>query len=371
VSVLRTRAAPDRAEPALDEYYAAPIRRIRAAAQSVAARSRWDVLLIVRRGEGIDAAEFDAPLPPPIRSIRLVRTPAELAAVDRRFDLCLVCSRVVDEERLLKQVRERKLAPLIVLWTWDNHHSRKRNLQIAALADFVIPGHRYCARYLMSPHTILGGHVPLGSYQWSRAAAAALFERHRERPRDNALHGGFVAWSIATERAEFLRALLANLDGHALRLLEGVDRHRYFTRTAEDRWLDWAAHKAGLILPFSKDLSTRFFDSLLTGQVPIMAGWCRDFDAVIDEAAVRALPVVRLAEPSVPAVEAAWREALAAWDAGGSAGAARRHRFALERHHLAHRLSPIAAEIAALAAPGARFAIETGMGAVGPVLQRD
>ncbi len=366
----RTRAARDTAG-STEDYFGAPIRRIRAAAAAVAARRQWDVLMIVRRGEGVDATEFAAGLPAPIRSLRLVRTAEELDALEGPFDLCVVCVRVVDEELLLKRVRERCLAPLIVMWGWDNHHSRKRNLQISQLTDLVVPAHSYCAAYLLSPHTILGGQVPLGTYQWSRATASVLFARHRDRPRDDAIHGGFVPWRIAPERAAFVNKLRNGLRGHALNLLPGEGRTRYFERDPEDRWLDWASHKVGLILPFHKDLSTRFFDSLLTGQVPVVPTWCRDFEKIIDEAAANSLPIVRLEKPTVPAVKVAWHGAIERYDADGAAGAERRHRFALENHHLVHRLAPLCREVRALAAPDARIEMATGMGAVGPILRSD
>lgn len=353
---------------ALDEYFAAPIRRIRAAAASIDAKPGWDVLMIARRGEAIDMAEFDVAPPAPVRTLTVARTDAELAALNGPFDLCVVCIRVTDEELLIKQVRERRLASVIVGWGWDNHHSRKRNLQIAPMTDLFLPAHSYCAPYLMSPHSILGGHMPLGTYQWSRKTSAALFDRHRDRLRDDALHGGYVAWNIAQKRADFVRDMIEGLSGHALRLLGAGGRSRYFGWGPEERWLDWAAHKAGLILPFQKDLSTRFFDSLLTGQVPIVPVWCEDFDKVIDDATAKALPVVRLVEENVAAVQQAWAEAIARYDADGAAGAERRHRYALDNHHLIHRLAPICRQVRALAARDARIEMKTGMGAVGPVL---
>lgn len=356
------------AEAGLDEYFAAPIRRIRAAAASIDMRQSWNVLMIARRGEAIDVTEFDVAPPPPIGTLTVARTDEELETLKGPFDLCVVCIRVTDEELLIKRIRERQLATMIVGWGWDNHHSRKRNVQIAPMTDLFLPAHSYCAPYLMSPHAILGGHVPLGTYQWSRKTAAALFARHRDRPRDDALHGGFVLWKITPERAALVRNLRQALSGHALRLLNADDRRLYFDMGPEDRWLDWAAHKVGLILPFQKDLSTRFFDSLVTGQVPIVPVWCQDFDKVIDDATARSLPVVRLADESVPAVKQAWAEAVERYDEDGVAGAERRHCYALENHHLIHRLAPICRQVRALAAHDARIEVRTGMGAVGPVL---
>ncbi|MEX0807655.1 MAG: hypothetical protein WD044_02905 [Dongiaceae bacterium] len=354
----------------LDPFFAAPLRRVIEAARSVVARPAWDILIIARRSEGLDDAELAIRHAPPVRSMRLVRDMAELDALDRRFDVCLLCNRVTDDELLLQHVRERNLADFVAVWTWDNHHSRRRNLQISALGDLVLPGHLFCAGYLKSPQTVLGAHVPLGTNQWSRARAASLFEQFHKAPRDDALHGGFIGWRIVPERATLVRACMDALDGHALRLLGSDARRGYFALDPADRWRDWSQHKVGLVLPFDRDLSTRFFDALLTGQVPILPDWCEDIDTVVPVPIQRALPVVRFSEPSVASIEAAWREALKRYDADGMDGVTRRHRFALDNHHFGLRLPSIWAEIVALAAPGADIAIEASDGGVGPVLRR-
>ncbi|MEX2201169.1 MAG: hypothetical protein WD711_07230 [Dongiaceae bacterium] len=352
----------------LDDYFAAPLRRVVEAARTVVARPAWDVLIVAQRSEGLDESELDAALKPPIRSIRLIRALADLEAIDRAFDVCLLCNRVTTDEELLKIVRQRRMAEFVAVWTWDNHHSRRRNLQIAALGDLVVPGHNFCASYLKSPHTVLGSHVPLGTNQWSRARAAALFEEFRNAPRDDALHGSFIGWRIVPDRAALVRACMDAIDGHALRVLGSEGRRAYFARDPADRWREWSQHKVGLVLPFNNDLSTRLFDALLTGQVPILPDWCEDIDAVIPPELQQTLPIVRFGTADAAAIEAAWREGLRHYDADGAAGAERRHRFALEHHHFGVRLPAIWAQIAALAAPGARVAVEASGGGVGPVL---
>ena len=352
----------------LDGFFAGPLRRVVEAARTVVARPAWDVLIVAQRSEGLDETEFDAVSEPPVRSIRIVRTLGELEAIDRAFDVCLLCNRVTTDEELLNVVRARHMADFVAVWTWDNHHSRRRNLQIAALGDLVVPGHNFCASYLTSPHTILGSHVPLATNQWGRARAAALFGQFRDAPRDDALHGSFTGWRIIPDRAVLVRACMDAIPGHALRVLGSEGRRAYFARDPADRWRDWSQYKVGLVLPFNNDLSTRLFDALLTGQVPLLPDWCEDIDAVIPVELQRTLPIVRFGTASAAAIEAAWREGLRRYDADGAAGAERRHRFALENHHIGLRLPAIWAQIAALAAPDARIAIEASGGGIGPVL---
>ncbi len=334
--------------------------RIQSAARDVAGRGGWDVLLFSHRQQFFDTAEFQDYRSDRIKSVQFAS--AENFAVEadgriksdltRRFDIGIVCNNNQSEHASLFMMRQLNLCDLIFVWTWDNHHDEAQTLVGNALGDIVVPAHRFCAAYMKSPATVLGRHVPLATTQWSRASASRLFEAHRDLERDDALHGGFMVYSHINRggREGFTRALQARLPGHALRLIDYGDKDVYFGLSAEGRWQDWARHKVGLILPLKDDLGVRFFDSLTTGQVPIVPRWCQDFDEVIPPARQQSLPVVRLEQLAVDAGEAAWREALARFDQGGRDGAAQRHRFALDNHHLVHRLEAICAQVFPIAA---------------------
>jgi hypothetical protein len=335
--------------------------RIHAAANAVAARERWNVLLFSHRRQFFDPDEFSDYRSPRIEAVQFAGPenfsvqPGGRFGTDlpRRFDIGIVCNNNQSEHASLFMLRQLNLCDFLFVWTWDNHHNDQNQTLIAnPLGDVIVPAHWFCADYMKSTATVLGRHVPLATAQWSRAKAARFFQSALDRPRDDALHGGFMVYSHINrgEREDFTRALQAKMPGHALRLIEYGQKDIYFGMTAEERWHDWARHKAGLILPLKNDLGVRFFDSLTTGQVPIVPRWCRDFDLVITPALQQSLPVVRLEELSVAAGEAAWREAVARFDQGGSAGALRRHRFALENHHLVHRVEAICAQLLPIAA---------------------
>jgi hypothetical protein len=85
------------------------------------------------------------------------------------------------------------------------------------------------------------------------------------------------------------------------------------------------------------DLSTRFFDALAAGQVPIVASNILDLDRIVPPDLQARLPIIRLQDYTVPALREAHERATAAFDREGNEGAERRHRFILENHMLAHR----------------------------------
>jgi hypothetical protein len=267
-----------------------------------------------------------------------------LRSLDRRFDIAIVCNSTAQEHVPLFSIRQKAMADFIFVWTFDNHHAKWSTLAINTLGDAVIPAHAFDAAYMKSPATILGRHVPFGTGQWSRASAAQLFQDGMNENRLDSLQGSFVRHSGAGDaRYRLASSLKDGIPGNAIEIV--VDPASYFDEGPKERWQSWARYKVGLVLPVRSDLPIRFFDSLITGQVPIVPTWCKDFDAVIPADMQAELPVVRVAEQSVGAIEEAWRKALTLFDREGVAGVRRRHRFAIEQHHIASRIEPICTQV--------------------------
>jgi hypothetical protein len=97
-----------------------------------------------------------------------------------------------------------------------------------------------------------------------------------------------------------------------------------------------------LIVPINRDVSTRIFEALMTGQIPLVPDDVSDLDRVIDPQLQAALPVIRYRAGSVESAEAGWRQGVMLFDGGGAAGVRRRHEFARDRHSLAARLANFA-----------------------------
>ena len=120
------------------------------------------------------------------------------------------------------------------------------------------------------------------------------------------------------------------------------DRSRYFSLSPAARFAEWAQHKAALILPIDKDLSTRLFDALLCGQVPVLVrGSVADLDQVITPADQQAMGFVQIDSADVQSIRAGAVRAARLWDEQGLAGARRRHAYVLGAHMMASRIETI------------------------------
>lgn len=246
------------------------------------------------------------------------------------------------EEAFLRRAREILPDTVLVSWHFDNHHGELANLRAALAADVVFAAHTFCQSYLVNMSSVLAGSLPLCCTQWGARLATSLYHQYGRETRSDALYGGFVAHDVARERSERVRAAMREIPGSALRLLADDQAGAYYGLPLSERFREWAAHKVSFNPAVRRDLSTRVFDSLIAGLVPIVPDTTVDLDAVVRPAIQAELPIVRYTETSQGAVVDAYRMALQRYDADGQAGADRRHRYAVEHHTLPVRIRRIA-----------------------------
>jgi hypothetical protein len=334
-------------------YFDIQLRRIRDAARSIATREPFDVLLVSHHPEYFDASEFTNFHEGAIKSLTFIPDFQQLTVISKTFDIAIVCSNVImPDQQAMFRIREKNLAGFVFVWTFDNHHDRAANLIVNALADVVVPSHKFNVNFMRTPCTLLGSHVPLGTNQWSRDRARNLFASSSRLERKDGLHGSFVDWDFVgkvAQRQNLARECQAKLPGNAIKLIGSNERQSYFGLSPEQRWYDWASHKTELVLPLECDLSFRVFDSLLTGQIPIVPTWCYDLDGVVSPELQNSLPIIRFNTPTADAIEAAWREALQRFDVDESDGALRRHVYALNNHHIVNRIQAICNQVKVVA----------------------
>src|SRR5207302_4079179 len=108
--------------------------------------------------------------------------------------------------------------------------------------------------------------------------------------RRDALFGGYGRYVWAIERNRFIEAVASACPGHAL-ILGKVDE--YFHNSTADRLKTCVEHKVQLIVPIYRDVSTRIFEALMTGQIPLVPDDLFDLDRVIDPDIQASLPIVR------------------------------------------------------------------------------
>ena len=313
------------------------IARISGPLGVLSTKTRVRVLLFTKRPEYFDTTDlFDQH--GIVELVKFSDSENSLETCAEQFDLALVCTHILGEHKPQYIIRKQRLAPLIVVWNWDNHHCWGRNLSANSLADIILPAHSHASDVLKTPHAVLGRCVPLGTSQWSRALTSKLLWSPHSR--SDALSGGHVLWPDAS-RNEILRILKDRIPGNNLRLIDHDNRKIYFSLSAETRFREWTKHKVSLVVPLAHDLSMRAFDALIAGQVPIVPTDCCDLDAVIPPDIQDALPVVRISDLSPETVETAWRIAIAKFDEGGDKGISARHEYARDHHHIKHRINAI------------------------------
>lgn len=264
---------------------------------------------------------------------------AEVLQSGAVFDLAILCCHLQGEEAALFALRQRGLAALYGVWFWDNHHHQHINLRIAMLTDLVFVSHWHERQYLNLPAALAAAHVPAYSRQWSPGAIARHYPAGLPTERRNGLFGGFGRYSWAHERNRLIEALAAACPEHGLTLGK-VDA--YFQISAAERLRTWVEHKVQLIVPINRDVSTRIFEALMTGQIPLVPDDVPDFDRVIDPPVQAALPILRYQAGNVESAKAVWRQGIMLFDRDGAAGVRRRHEFARDRHSLAARLADFA-----------------------------
>ena len=325
----------------------APARRnsLRRRLRQAIAHDRPRVTVISTRADKMFSPDMPRELREVLRSEANVTfcTTADPTAM-AEADIVVLLVHLYKEREAVRHLRESRCDVPILGWFWDNHHHVFDNRKMLADLDIAIAGHGFAADYLRDRKTLLLSSVPLCVTQWTAAEGRRFFESHGRRRRRDALYGGFVRYETAHKRNTLIGQLIAAGHSNAY-FLEESDLRRYFDLSRDERFRQWASHKTSLCIPLSGDLSMRFFDALLTGQVPLVPDDVYDFDQVVPEEVQSELPVVRFRGYSLDAVTEAHARALAAFDQGGDAGIMRRHRFALENHMFSNRIRLILSSV--------------------------
>ena len=243
------------------------------------------------------------------------------------------------EPAYLEALRRSGYRGAVAGWFWDNHHAKEANRRVAAHVDVAIAAHDCHAGYLKE-HAVLLPSVMLSVAQWTAQEARAGWSNLQlsvERRPD--LYGGFGHYR-GTERTACLEALIATGHYPALRFTDDPARRDYFKQTAVQRLHEWAEYAVSLCLPYRNDLSNRFFDAWLAGQIPIVTPDIPELDAPwalehLDRHFVRAAGYDRAS------LDAAHQRALAIFREGGIEGQAERHALVLQQHMLHHRIARI------------------------------
>ena len=323
------------------------LKRIQTILKKLGRKRTFNILFYSYRSELFDIAGMSAVSGGPVESVTFCTSEAELWSLDRKFDVAIVCTHLSDDHLPQLVMRARKLASLIISWTWDNHQNHFKNICDICLSDIVLPSHDFCADKLKSPFYLLGNSFPLCTTQWSQEESGKFLSIATGIFRSDALHGGYIMWK-GVQRNKLLRALKEQVPENQINLIDVSMRDAYFAQSPEDRFREWSSHKVSIQIPYANDLSQRVFDALFAGQIPIVPDSCHDLDRVVPRDIQESLPILRIKDVSVASVITAWKLGLEHFDNTGLAGIRQRHDFALNYHHISERVLQIVRYVAGL-----------------------
>lgn len=257
-------------------------------------------------------------------------------------DLVIVLMHLRKEHEKLRKLREGGYEGPIIGWFWEDHHRVFENYRAAADLDVCIPGHGSAESYLRSMQYLLQPSLPPCVTRWTGDEAHRFFEKYGQQERSNALYVGGCGKLTGKQKA-LVEQLAA--DAQAENYFRGESTPDHLGLPAEERFKHWAGYKTSLCL--SEQLSERFFNALIAGQIPIV-GDERDLDQVISRELQAALPIVRLSDYTTAAIAEGHANAVQRFDRDGEAGAVRRHEFALKNHMFHSRVRAIVSALESL-----------------------
>jgi len=222
---------------------------------------------------------------------------------------------------------------------WDNHHHPIDNLRASLVADVVFVAHWEQRQYVNHPCVLPGVHMPLCTRQWSPQLIVEQYPNGLPTDRSDEIYGGYGNYGWAAQRNEFIQQFARRHPKHSIYL---VDLDDYWRQSTSMRLQQWMNHKVHLVVPVANDLSTRVFEALVTGQIPLVPDDIPDLDRAVPTNLQDSLPILRYRAFSIESAHEAYRAALARFAADGSIGVQRRFEFVRNYHSLNARIAAFA-----------------------------
>ncbi|NMJ40594.1 hypothetical protein GWK16_05045 [Roseomonas sp. JC162] len=219
----------------------------------------------------------------------------------------------------------------------DHHHLYRRNLELAAVADFIFPGHQYKHEYLRAANMNVLAVIPMCCGQWPEPLMARMFQDTVDAPRSDALYGGYGFYPRYRARTEFIDRLGEEIPGSRVIQWRPGMEGSYQALDREARFRDWLGHKVSVVVNTDFCIPNRIFDALAAGQIPLVPFGLSQLEAVIPAEMQAHLPIIRYGDFDIASVRRAYAVAIERFDREGRDGMIRRHGYALRFHTFADR----------------------------------
>ena len=234
----------------------------------------------------------------------------------------------------------------IIAWFWQNHRGFFQNIEVADEVDISIPVHKFIAEVLRNHSSIVTPAIPVCSAEWTVFQARKFFSSCGYKNRSDQLLVGFWNYEVVEKQQHMLipyqviqlvEQLKESFLNCQICFEDKAQQNTYLGLSSKHRFSYWTKYKISLLLTLERELPFRLFDTLLWGQIPIIAQDVFDLDEVISPQEQEQLPIIRLERYDLDSVRDAYQQALTLFERDGVEGIKRRHGFVRNNHMLIHR----------------------------------
>lgn len=162
---------------------------------------------------------------------------------------------------------------LFIIWDWDSQHWTFMSSMLGMQSDFYISGGSENAFYLTHFNPCVLGPVFGGAYQWTREfilkhIEVVMGERTNDPLGVHAFYGNYPRRNRAI--ASVMKAYPTVRFG----------TNEYKQRSDLDNFQEWCSHKVHWVIPVLGGLPLRGYNALITGGIPILPSFLRNFPEV-------------------------------------------------------------------------------------------
>jgi hypothetical protein len=258
------------------------------------------------------------------------------------------------------------------LWHFDNHVAYFDNYKAAISCDFNFISHNAgVPGYLTNSASCVVAHIPLCCVQFgiNEIKEYALNASKKERISKGLFN--YITYENAP-RTSLIRQLSQELgDLGEFKLMPSEDRSRYWSMSREERVCEWGDYKCSVIIPLVEDLSTRVFDALATGQIPIIPESVLDLDSAIPIDTQRSLGIVKIKDLSTENVTDGIKKAINNFDQAGPSGVIDRIEYFLNNATAGHRLALILNSIESIGSDNEKIIFGRGPNGTGLYISKN
>ncbi len=165
----------------------------------------------------------------------------------------------------LSSIYEKLPNSVWVIQDYDNHHWIENSIQASIFADVYFPSHMDGEISLFTKiNPNVPYFLPCGSNQWSKS----FIDLHRSDlirvSRQSEPLGKYYFYEKFIHRNRVINSL------NKLYNSIGIVDNDFHNLNESEKWNEWISYRYHWIIPTANDLPIRFFDTLITGGIPII-----------------------------------------------------------------------------------------------------